>query len=193
MHNIVLFGPPGVGKGTQSQYLIERYALVHIAPGDLLRAQIKQNTPLGQQTAEYINNGKLAPDTLVTDIVFQAIAAHRHSPGFLFDGFPRTMVQAQSLPSKMADLHLDIDAVIFIDAPEEALLQRIKLRAQSAGRTDDQDDEKVATRMRTYLQDTLPVAQYYAQQGKLHKVDGMGTVEEVFSRIVAVLSPLSQA
>lgn len=190
MPNIILFGPPGAGKGTQSQKLIQKYQLIHIAPGDLLREHVHKKTILGQQTAAYINEGKLAPDALVMDIVAHEMDTHSHCTGFLFDGVPRSLRQAHALTSKLATTKSAIDAVVFLEVPEEELIQRIKYRAQTSGRVDDQDATKIATRMQIYFRETLPVAQYYAQQGKLHKVNGTGTVEEVFARIEEALATL---
>lgn len=191
MTNIALFGPPGAGKGTQSKELIRTYQLVHIAPGDLLRDQINQKTALGQQVAEYINGGKLAPDALVIDIVEAQLAAKNHGDGFLFDGFPRTATQAKALEEKLARYGMHIDVVVFLEVPEEELIQRIKFRAGIAGRADDQDEEKIATRMRIYHDTTLPVAEYYARQHKLVKVCGVGAVDTIFERIVAAMGELS--
>lgn len=190
MPNIILFGPPGAGKGTQSKKLMQKYQLVHIAPGDLLRAQISRKTPLGVQVAQYINEGKLAPDALVVDIVAEQLASKKHAHGFLFDGFPRTAAQAKALQEKLTAHHLQIDAVIFLEVPEAELLQRIRQRAQTAGRADDQDAAKVATRMRIYHEETLPIVQYYAQRNKLFKVDGLGAVDDIFERIAVVIDQL---
>ena len=191
MTNMALFGPPGAGKGTQSQKLIQKYQLSHIAPGDLLREHISKKTALGQQVAKYINKGKLAPDALVIDIVAAQLAAHKHGDGFLFDGFPRTAIQAKALEEKLATYNMQIDAVVFLEVPEQELIRRIKARAKIAGRVDDQDEFKIATRMRIYHDETLPVAEHYAQQNKLCKVHGVGSVNVIFERIVAVMEKLS--
>ena len=188
MINLVLLGPPGAGKGAQSQKLIQKHQLVHITPGELLREQVKKNTTLGQQVAKYINAGQLAPSALVTDIVATQLAAKKDGPGFLFDGFPRTTAQAVALEALLSTHDLQIDAVILLEVPEAELLQRIKSRAQIAGRADDQDEAKVTTRMRIYHEETLPLADYYAQQNKLFKVDGVGEKDTVFERIVAVMA-----
>jgi len=190
MMNVVLFGPPGAGKGTQSKQIIQKYHLAHIAPGDLLREQVSKKTILGQQVAQYINEGKLAPNTLVLEIVAKQIAAQKNVNGFLFDGFPRTVIQAKALEAKLVNYNMQIDAVIFLEVSEQELVERIKARAKIAGRVDDQREERIATRMRIYHEDTLPVAQHYAQQNKLFKVHGVGTVDAIFARIVAVLEKL---
>lgn len=190
MPNIVLLGPPGAGKGTQSKKLLQKYQLIPIAPGELLREQIKKHTALGQQVAQYINKGKLAPHALVTDIVAAQLAVKKDSYGFLFDGFPRTAAQAAALQEKLAAHHLQIDAVICLEVPEAALISRLQLRAQTAGRADDQDEAQIATRMRIYHDETLPVARYYAQQNKLFKVNGVGEMDAISERIVAIIDQL---
>ena len=187
MTNIILFGPPGSGKGTQSQKLIERYRLAHISPGELLRGHVKNNTELGRQVAQYINTGKLAPQELVQEVVTAELVAHQSGAGFLFDGFPRTIAQAKELEGILAKQQLQIDVAILVEVPEEELLARIQGRARTAGRVDDQDAAKVATRMRIYHEETLPIATYYEQQNKLCKINGVGVVEQVFEHIVAAI------
>ncbi len=191
MTNIALFGPPGAGKGTQSEKLIQRYRLVHIAPGELMREQISKKTALGQQLAQYINQGKLAPNALVIDMVAERLAANKSEAGFLFDGFPRTTIQAQALEDKLADYKMQINAVIFLEVPDQELVRRIKSRARVSGRVDDQDEAKIATRMRIYHESTLPVAQYYDQKNKLFRVCGVGDIDAIFERIVATIQQVS--
>lgn len=189
MMNIALFGPPGVGKGTQSQRLIQRYQLVHIAPGELLRIKTHGKTAIGRQIASYIHKGKLVPCSLSVDLVLRQLDAHHHVGGFLFDGFPRTIVQAVALDQQLQNRHMRLDSVIFLEAPEEELIQRIQQRAKISGRLDDQKAAHIATRMRIYRDETLPVAHYYAQQKKLSKVNGVGAVTDIFARIMATLAP----
>ncbi|MHA7877998.1 MAG: adenylate kinase [Bacteroidota bacterium] len=191
MTNIALFGPPGAGKGTQSERLIKKYQLVHISPGELMREEISKKTTLGQQVGHYINQGKLAPNALVTNMVVARLAANKEGDGFLFDGFPRTVVQAKALEEKLTSYGMQIDAVIFLEVPDQELVRRIKSRAQIVGRADDQDAAKIATRMRIYREATLPVAQHYAQQNKLFRVCGVGAVDTIFARIVATLQQVS--
>ena len=190
MPNIILFGPPGAGKGTQSKKLIQKYQLVHIAPGDLLREHIGRQTSLGKQVARYIDAGKLAPDELVVGVVADQLAQAKHSSSFLFDGFPRTLAQATALEEQLATHQLQIAAVILLEVPEAELLQRLQHRAQIVGRADDQDATKVATRMHIYHEETLPMAQYYTRQHKLFNVNGLGSVDEIFERIAAVIDQL---
>ena len=187
MTNIILFGPPGSGKGTQSQKLIEKYQVAHISPGELLREHVKTNTALGQQVASYINEGKLAPQKLVQDVVTAELVANKADAGFLFDGFPRTTAQAEELEEVLADRQLQVNIAILLEVPEEELLARIRGRAQIIGRVDDQDTEKIARRMRIYYEETLPIASYYDQQSKLFKINGIGEMEQVFDRIVGAI------
>jgi len=187
MPNIALFGPPGAGKGTQSQRLIQTYQLTPIALGNLLREHIHQQTALGQQVRSYISAGQLVPDALVVHLVEAELAAQKHNSGLLFDGFPRTVAQAQALEQALRARQMTIEAVIFLEVPEVELIQRIQERAQIDQRADDQDETKIATRMRLYAEKTLPVAQYYAQKNKLIKLDGTGTVEAVYKRIDTVM------
>jgi len=190
MTNVALLGPPGAGKGTQSKKMIQKYQLVHISPGDLLREHIDKKTALGHQVAKYINQGKLAPNQLVIDIVEEQLAAKKNGDGFLFDGFPRTAIQAKVLEEKLASYNMQMDAVFFLEVPDQEIIRRIKARAKIGGRVDDQDETKVATRMRIYHDATLPVAQYYAQQNKLFKVHGVGAMHTIFERIVATMRKL---
>lgn len=191
MMNIVLFGPPGGGKGTQSALIKQKYRLIPIAPGCLLREQVSKKTALGQRVAQYIDRGELAPDALVLDVVSEQLVATPGAPGFLFDGFPRTVAQAQTLEENLVRQGAQLDAVIFLEVPEPELIERIRHRAQIAGRVDDQDEASIATRMRIYHEDTLPVAQYYANQNKLFRVCGVGAIDVIFTRIEAVLARLS--
>lgn len=190
MMNIALFGPPGAGKGTQSRLIMKKYQLAPIAPGELLREHMSKNTSLGQQVSWYINKGKLAPNALVLDVIASQLAAAPNSLGFLFDGFPRTAIQAKALEEKLASQSAQLDAVIFLEVPEQVLIQRIKARAQISGRIDDQDETSIATRMHIYHKDTLPVAQHYAQHNKLLKVQGVGAIDTIFTRIETELDKL---
>ncbi len=191
MINLILSGPPGAGKGTQSKNLVQQYKLIHISPGESLREQVSKNTLLGQQVAEYINEGKLVPPAIVTDMVeTQLLTLKKDGYGFLFDGFPRTVSQVITLEKKLATQHQQIDAMVLLEIPEVELFRRVKLRAQIAGRADDQGDHKIATRMRIYHEETSSVGQYYAKKDKLFRVDGVGERDVIFGRIVAVMEQL---
>ena len=188
--NIVLLGPPGAGKGTQGAKCLRKYQLTAIAPGDLLREHIKQGTDLGKQAASYINEGQLAPPELVMALVEDQLQAKKSSRGFLFDGFPRTIAQAALLEEKLLAHRKKLDGVIFLAVPEQEIKQRIKERAKTSGRADDQGEAKVATRMQVYYHETLPLVKYYEEQGKLFRVNGVGDIETIFRCMVAVMDRL---
>jgi len=188
--NIVLLGPPGAGKGTQSIKCQQRYQLTPITPGDLLREHIKKGTELGKLAASYLDAGKLAPHEIVMNVVENQLIPPKGSQGFLFDGFPRALAQAFSLDELLIIHGFKLDAVIFLEVPEQVIQQRIKERAKTSGRADDQDEAKIATRMQIYHQETLPLIKYYEKFGKLFRIDGLGDIETVFGRIIAVLDRL---
>ncbi|GIV39913.1 MAG: adenylate kinase [Thermonema sp.] len=183
MINLVLFGPPGAGKGTQSKKLIEKYDLVHISTGDLFRKHLSEGTPLGQLAQKYMDQGELVPDQVVIDMVADKIRAHQGAKGFIFDGFPRTVSQAEALDEMLKEFNTSVSVMIALEVPEEELKKRLKKRAELEGRVDDQDEAKINNRIRVYLEETLPVADYYEKQGKLRKIDGVGEIEEIFAKI----------
>ncbi|UZD20949.1 adenylate kinase [Algoriphagus halophytocola] len=187
MYNIVLFGPPGAGKGTQSEKLIQKYGLTHLSTGDLFRKHLGEGTELGQLAKKYMNEGRLVPDEVVIGMVEDKINETKDAKGFIFDGFPRTTAQAEAL-DKMLEKHgLSINGMIALDVSEDILRARIKERGKTSNRADDQDDEKITTRIQVYLEETLPVADYYAAQGKLKKINGVGEIEEIFGEITSVI------
>lgn len=187
MTNIVLFGPPGAGKGTQSEKIIDKYGFVHIATGDLFREHLRQETELGQKARHYMDNGLLVPDELVIEMVEQKMDENKDAVGFIFDGFPRTVLQAEALDDMLEKHQTKIDATIFLEVDEEELKKRIQLRSKTSGRTDDQDMEKINKRIEVYNKETLPVAGYYEKQGKVHYIKGIGTIDQIFSDICAVI------
>lgn len=187
MFNIVLFGPPGAGKGTQSEKLIQKYGLTHLSTGDLFRKHLGEGTELGQLAKNYMNQGRLVPDELVIRMVENKINDTKESKGFIFDGFPRTTAQAEALDEMLAHHGLSISGMIALDVPEEKLKLRIKERGKTSNRADDQDDEKINTRIKVYLDETLPVADYYSKQGKFQKINGVGEIEQIFSDITSVI------
>jgi adenylate kinase len=187
MLNIVLFGPPGAGKGTQSEKLIERYKIDHISTGDLFRKHLGEGTDLGKLAQKYMDEGRLVPDEVVIGMVDEKINANLGSNGFIFDGFPRTVAQAKALDALLEVKGLAISGMISLEVPEDELKSRIKERGKTSGRTDDQDENKINTRIKVYLEETLPVASYYDSQGKLTKIKGVGSIEEIFSSICEVV------
>lgn len=187
MYNIVLFGPPGAGKGTQSEKLIEKYGLTHLSTGDLFRKHLGEGTELGLLAKKYMNDGHLVPDEVVIGMVEEKINDTKNAQGFIFDGFPRTTAQAEALDKMLAQHGMEISGMIALEVPEEVLRARIKERGKTSQRADDQNDEKISTRIRVYLNETLPVAGYYEKQGKLQKIDGVGQIEDIFSKITSVI------
>lgn len=183
MLNIVLFGPPGAGKGTQSQRLIEKYNLVHLSTGDIFRANIGGNTELGKLAKSFIDKGQLVPDEVTIDMLKTEVKKHPESNGFIFDGFPRTQAQASALDSLMNDLKSSINGMIALDVPEDELKQRLKKRAEDSGRTDDADPKVIANRIEVYKTETAPVKTFYKEQGKFHSINGLGDIQEITDRM----------
>ncbi len=182
MLNVVIFGAPGTGKGTQSQNIIEKYNLVHLSTGDILREEIKNGSQVGLAAKKYIDDGLLVPDSVIFDLLFNRTAKNAHAKGFIFDGFPRNNVQAEILDAKLAEMQTPISLVLYLDVTEEELTKRILYRSQHSGRADD-TEEVIKKRIEVYNQQTKPLLEYYRQQGKLVAVHGMGTIEEVFVTI----------
>lgn len=187
MLNIVLFGPPGAGKGTQSEKIIAKYGLTHLSTGDLFRKHLGEGTELGKLARKYMDEGRLVPDEVVIGMVGDKIVGTPNSKGFIFDGFPRTVAQAEALDKLMKQNNLSISGMIALDVEESILKERIRERGKTSGRTDDQDEEKIKTRIKVYLEETLPVAEYYDKQGKFSKVNGVGTIDGIFKNIESVL------
>lgn len=183
MLNIVLFGPPGAGKGTQSSNLINNYQLIHLSTGDLFRKNIGEDTELGALAKSYMDKGNLVPDEVVIGMVEDKIQHHLDSKGFIFDGFPRTVAQAEALDEMMARHDLYISGMIALAVPEKELKRRIIERGKTSGRVDDQDDEKIANRIRVYNEETSPVAHYYRAADKYNEVEGVGSIEEIYQSI----------
>lgn len=190
--NLVLFGPPGAGKGTQSERIIERYRLSHISTGDLFRKHLGEKTLLGLEAQRYMDNGKLVPDEIVIGMVEDKIKSTTDASGFIFDGFPRTVPQAEALDHLLQSIQESISVMISLNVPEQELKQRLRNRAKISGRADDQDDDKIETRISEYREKTIPVATFYDNQGKLVVIDGVGPIDEIFANISKVLDPLNQ-
>ena len=188
MLNIVIFGAPGSGKGTQSDKLIEHYNLFHISTGDVLRDNIRRGTELGQIAKGFIDQGQLVPDELIIDILAQVLDDNKDkaSEGVIFDGFPRTIPQAKALEQLLADRGTQIDAVVGLEVPEEELIKRILLRGQMSGRTDDNEDT-ARKRLDTYHNQTAPLKAYYEQQGKYRAINGLGSIDGIFELIKEAL------
>ena len=187
MLNIVLFGPPGAGKGTQSQKLIAHYNLVHLSTGDLLRAQIAQGTELGLTAKKLMDEGLLVPDAVVIGMIGNALVANPQAAGFIFDGFPRTVAQAESLDLLMAEHHTAIGCMIALEVEEEELVTRLLERGKTSGRPDDQDETKIRRRVTVYNTETAQVAGYYASQQKFHALNGIGQIDSIFAHICELI------
>jgi adenylate kinase len=184
---VVLFGPPGAGKGTQSERIIEKYDLVHISTGDLFRKHIGEGTSLGKQAQEFIDSGNLVPDELVIRMVEVKIESNKDSDGFLFDGFPRTVAQALALDKMLSGRNMKIAVMLALDVHDNELRNRLRLRGLTSGRSDDQNEEKINTRINVYKSETLPVADYYRKQSKYREINGVGNVDEIFNHICMVI------
>lgn len=183
MLNIVIFGAPGSGKGTQSDKIIAEYGVEHISTGDVLRGEIKNNTELGKIAAQYINDGKLVPDSLIIDMLAATLDAKgKDIKGVIFDGFPRTIAQAEALNAMLAERGQAVSTVIGLEVDDAELIKRIILRGQTSGRADD-NEETAKKRLDTYYSQTLPLKDFYIKEGKYAKIQGMGTIDEIFASI----------
>jgi adenylate kinase len=187
MLNIVLFGPPGAGKGTQSQKLIDTYHLIHLSTGDLLRSQIAAGTALGLRAKTLMDQGLLVPDEVVIGMIDNKLKENKAAAGFIFDGFPRTVPQAVGLDQLMDENNTAITCMIALEVSEEELTKRLLLRGQTSGRPDDQDESLVRKRVQEYNSKTAPVADFYAAQGKYHAVNGIGEIAEIFDQTCAII------
>lgn len=190
MKNIVIFGAPGSGKGTQSDKMIERYGFGHISTGDVLRSEISRGTELGKTAKSFIDNGQLIPDNLMIDILASVYdgfgKAHK---GVIFDGFPRTIPQAEALKKMLAERGHSIAAMIELDVPEEELMTRLIKRGQLSGRSDD-NEETIRKRLDVYRSQTAPLIEWYKTDGTHHHIDGFGSLERIFADICAVIDAL---
>ena len=190
MINIVLFGAPGCGKGTQAQRLKEHYGIDHVSTGEVIRDEIRRGTELGRSMESYIKEGKLAPDSIVIGMIANYVAEHLDAKGCIFDGFPRTTVQAEEFDKILAKHGLKVDIMVDIHVPEEELVRRILLRGKDSGRADDASEEVIRGRLDVYHKQTAIVSDYYTAQNKYASVDGVGTMDEVFDRIAAIIDNL---
>ena len=183
MLNIVLFGPPGAGKGTQSERLISKYNLIHLSTGDIFRANIKGETELGKLAKSYMDKGQLVPDTVTIDLLRSEVVKHENPNGFIFDGFPRTNTQANALDSFLESMNSSISMMLSLDVDEDELMARLLKRAKVSGRADDADPAIIENRIAVYKKETSPVKSYYAEQHKFFGIDGMGTVDDITQRL----------
>jgi adenylate kinase len=187
MLNVVLFGPPGAGKGTQSEILLQRYGLVHLSTGDIFRANIKGETALGRQAKAFMDKGELVPDSLTISMLESEVVKHPDAKGFIFDGFPRTSAQAAALDSFMAGRGSSITCMLALEVDEDELIKRLLNRATTSGRADDADESIVRNRIAVYNRETSPVADYYRNQQKYRGIIGVGSVDEITQRLCSAL------
>ena len=190
MKYFILFGPPGAGKGTQAGAMVAKYNLRHLSTGELLRAEIAAGTPLGLQAKALIDKGNLVPDEVVEGMIEAQFRSAEGIGGFLLDGFPRTVAQAEALGEMLSRRGESLTGVVSIMIPDAMIFDRIRHRAEIEGRADDASDEIVRNRIETYHAKTEPLIGYYSARGEYHEVDGTGTIEEVRSRIFALLDQL---
>lgn len=186
MINIILFGAPGCGKGTQAARLAEHYDLYHISTGEVIRSEIKRGTELGKSMEGYISRGELAPDSIVVEMVRDYMRTHSDK-GCIFDGFPRTTAQAEIFDTLLEEMNSKVDVMVYMDVPEEELVRRILLRGKDSGRADDASEDVIRNRIEVYREQTAIVAHHYAAQDKYAKIDGLGTFDEVFHRLTEVI------
>ena len=183
MFNLILFGPPGSGKGTQSEKIVEKFGLIHLSTGNLLRQEIADQTALGLAAKNFMDKGQLVPDEVVIGMIGSSVDKHSEAKGFLFDGFPRTIAQAEALDNLLALKKTSITKVIALDVIEEELIKRLVKRGETSGRSDDTNEEVIRKRFLVYKNETEPVADYYKQQGKFEAIKGIGTVDEIFDAL----------
>jgi adenylate kinase len=183
MFNLILFGPPGSGKGTQSEKIVEKFGLIHLSTGNLLRQEISDKTPLGMEAKNFMDKGQLVPDEVVIGMIDSSLEKHPNAKGFLFDGFPRTVAQAEALDKLLSLKKTAICKVLALDVDEDELVKRLLKRGETSGRSDDTNEEVIRRRFSVYKKDTEPVAEYYKQEDKFEIVKGKGTVDDIFESL----------
>ena len=187
MLNIILFGAPGCGKGTQAARIKEKYNINHISTGEVIRGEIARGTELGKSMQSYIESGQLAPDSIVIGMIRNYMAEHKDAIGNIFDGFPRTTAQAEIFDTMLKDIDSNVGVMVYMDVPEEELVKRILLRGKDSGRADDASEDVIRNRIEVYRSQTAVVANYYEAQNKYEAVNGLGTMDEVFDRLTKVI------
>jgi adenylate kinase len=190
MINIVLFGKPGAGKGTQAEFLKDKYNLVHLSTGDIFRFNIKNDTELGRLAKKFMDKGDLVPDAVTIQMLQSEVDKNPQAAGFLFDGFPRTIAQAEALDTFLTSKNEEITATVALEADDNILVARLLERGKTSGRPDDQDEEKIRNRYDEYNQKTAPLMNFYKNQDKFYAVNGIGSIAEVTERLSLVLDQL---
>jgi adenylate kinase len=188
MLNLVLFGPPGSGKGTQSAKLIEKYQLVHLSTGDILRGEIAAQTPLGIEAKKRMDKGELVSDDIVIGMIGNKLDANKSAKGFIFDGFPRTTAQAKALDTLLTERNTSITIMLALEVEKQELVNRLLNRGKDSGRADDQDMNVIENRITVYNRETAVVADYYKAQGKHSSIQGMGSIEDIFDRLCKAIN-----
>ena len=183
MINLVLFGPPGAGKGTQAEKIVNRRNLVHLSTGDIFRRNIKEHTELGDLAKSYMDKGELVPDEVTIKMLESEVDRHVNSNGFIFDGFPRTSAQAKALDAFLETKNTSISVMLALSVEDDELKKRLKKRAEVSGRTDDADPDIIANRIAVYKSETAPVADYYKAQNKYEEIEGIGSIEEISEKL----------
>jgi adenylate kinase len=189
MLNIVIFGAPGSGKGTQSEKLIEKYGLSHISTGDVLRGEIKAGSELGKLAEGYISKGQLVPDEVIINMLAEVLDGKKNTNGVIFDGFPRTIPQGEALDAMLKERGQSVSAVVSLEVDEAELVDRLLKRGQLSGRSDD-NEQTIISRLDVYKNQTSPLKEHYNKQGKLHSIAGVGKIEEIFARIIEAVDKI---
>tara|TARA_B100001142_G_scaffold323982_1_gene374945 strand:+ start:2917 stop:3495 length:579 start_codon:yes stop_codon:yes gene_type:complete len=192
MLNIVLFGPPGAGKGTQSNFLIKKFNLIHLSTGDILRSEIKAGTKLGIEAKAIMNKGELVPDEVVINMISTKLDSLPDANGFIFDGFPRTTAQATNLDKMLSDKNTSISAMISLKVDDNELIKRLLERGKDDGRADDQNKNIIQNRINEYNKKTAPLKDYYSAQNKLSEIKGTGTISDIANRLNKIINSLSR-
>lgn len=191
MLNIILFGPPGSGKGTQAKKLAEQFNFLHISTGDLFRYEIGNNTPLGLEAMTYIRQGQLVPDEITIGMLRKKVEEEHDVAGIIFDGFPRNVLQSEALDELLAERDQRIGVLIALEVDDQEIVNRIIERAKTSGRSDDADEAIIRNRIEVYKAETTPVFDYYAADGRSHKVNGVGDIDEIFARLAELVDSVS--
>jgi adenylate kinase len=187
MFNLILFGPPGSGKGTQSERLVEKYGLIHLSTGNLLREEIANRTPLGLEAKNFMDKGQLVPDEVVIGMIDSCLDHHKEASGFLFDGFPRTPAQAQALDKLLTLKKTEIALVLALEVSEEELIKRLLNRGKTSGRSDDVNETVIHQRIMVYNNETAPIAEHYRKLKRFQPIKGEGSVEEIFNSLCQII------
>ena len=190
MLNLILFGPPGAGKGTQAEFLVRKFELIHLSTGDLLRGEIAEGTPLGLEAKKNIDKGELVPDDVVIGMIKNKLEANKAAKGFIFDGFPRTVAQAEALDELLNGNSTPVSGMLCLEVEKQELIARLLNRGKTSGRSDDQSESIIENRIQVYHEKTSPLKDYFAEQNKHFPINGMGTIEDIANRLQTTVAEL---